>query len=364
MNNTTQISKQNPRTLLQYPDGQQQLKELIQVNTRYVPQEEPLEILCSSLELCLPTLFEGHRGGGKTLGAESLADGCGLKKFLVPCSEATRAEELLYEWDRDAQNLHRNEEIAEGRLSREIRDELWTIDFLILGKVLDALNYAFHSDYPPVLIFDEIDKLSKGLQGTLLEILTAGFGTVARLKPDGKVGMLPGMDSKTRYLSYPIIIFTSNDTTGDKIIDPLRSRATYCPIKPPTGFELIKVLHSQVPQVSPELLKEMARLQKGIQIQPMKDRPALREYVNFLRSLMKKGERTISAKSIYKKTSFLAKNSNDFDLIQDKAEMLYKSYVSIPDGEIDSWVAKAIEEHRRAVTNVERKAHSAGQGRR
>ena len=349
---TSGITIQNPRTLLQYADGRQKLSELIQVKTSFVPQAEPLKLLCSSLEMCLPVLYEGQRGGGKTLGGESLADACGLRKFFIPCSEATRAEELLYEFDRDAQRLYREEEISSGRRSRDIREELWTIDFLILGKVLDALRYAATSNYPPVLIFDEIDKLYKGLQGTLLQILTAGFGTVARLKPDDRVGMLPTMDAKIRYTSYPIIIFTSNDTEGDKIIDPLRSRATYCPIKPPTGFELIKVLHSQVPQVSSELLKEMARLQKGISVLPMKDRPALREYVNFLRLLRRRGARSISTGFINDNAGFLAKNSNDYEQMQDKAEMLFKSYVAQSDTQIDGWVNLAISERLDAVKNV------------
>ena len=343
---------QSPRTILSYPNGIQQLSELIQIKTNYVPQDEALTLLCNSMLMCVALLAEGERGSGKTLMANSLAEACGLKKFFVPCSEATRAEELLYEWDRDGQDIYRREEVAEGRNSREIRDELWTEKFLIFGKVLEAFDYASRSLFPPILVFDEIDKMPQGLQGMLLEVLQAGYVTVNRLKPVGEIGMLRSMEPERRYASHPIILFTSNDHSGDKIIEPLRSRTVLCFMKPPSGFELIKVLHSQVSGVGKELLKEMARLQKGLSAMPLKSRPALREYVRFLDFVRKSGQRSISTEFLYKNTGFLAANTKDYEQIQDKAEMLVRSYISVEDKEIDGWVDKAVEQRNRAIANV------------
>src|SRR5882724_12000032 len=150
--------------------------------TGYVPQPQVLNVVALGLRRCKPILLGGHRGGGKTATAEALAQACNLAMFYVPGIEGQETYEVYGGWDREAQLDAFKTALASGQ-SREVADQAkWSSDCFNRGEILEAYAYAKtaaeQTRAPPVLVIDELEKLSLKLQNTLLQPLARGWAIV------------------------------------------------------------------------------------------------------------------------------------------------------------------------------------------
>src|SRR5581483_441014 len=268
----------NPRPLVR-TEGKIGLAELLS-RTGYVPQPQVLNVIALGLRRCKPILLGGHRGGGKTATAEALAKACNLTIFYVPGIEGQETYEVYGGWDREAQANAFKNAIASGE-SRAVAEQMkWSEECFNRGEILDAYAYAKdaaeNNQAPPVLVIDEVEKLSLKLQNTLLQPLARGWANVPKLR--GIIGVREREHS-------PIVILTSNNLRS--LSDPLKSRCEVAWVELPTPIEEIFILRSRVPLASPELLASVVNILHLIRwdMPEVRDKPALRESIDLLEAL-------------------------------------------------------------------------------
>ena len=305
----------NPRLLLKEKNGKQQIFDLL-VDAGYRPQNHPFNALCNAIFMATPLLFEGHRGGGKTAFPEKLARGLNLPIFTLPCLNDTTTDHILFSWDSAGQQHFVGQEALKGVPLTKALENQWTLDFLKMGEALDAFYYATQHEIPPVLLIDEIDKLSQDAESAFLQILARGFVNVPKLRPDSRVGFIPEITKERRYLSYPIVVLTSNDM-GSGVSSPLRSRARYSFIPSPTLDEMAGILAASVPEASPVLLFQTTKLINGIMGLPLNEKPALREFIMLLETFVAYRYKHLTAKIIEENIDCLAKTKKDVSAVAD-----------------------------------------------
>lgn len=318
----------NPRLLLNTESGKQELFDRL-CEVGYTPLPKPFHSVCNAIRRRTSIRLEGERGGGKTAFAEFLSSALNLPIYILSCLHDTTTAHILFSWDSSAQHHFVGLETMKGISLEVAREKQWTFDFLKMGECLDAFHFASRNTVPPILLIDEIDKLKSDAQSALLQLLARGYANVPLLRPDSRVGITPEMSVERRNLSFPIVILTSND--GDKVTSPLKSRSRYSIIKTPEITEMVRVLVNRVPNASPKLLYQTAKLILGISGLPLIEKPALREYLELLETFVDYGYKNITLPIIEENMDCLAKHPKDVDAMYDAAEMLYVNYVELED---------------------------------
>lgn len=330
----------NPRLLLKEKGGRARLFDLL-IQAGYMPQKQPFDAMCNSIFMATPLLLEGHRGGGKTAFPEALAKALGLPLFFLPCLNDTTTDHILFSWDSAGQHHFVGQEVQQGRSLDEALQQQWSLDFLKMGEALDAFYFASRNEIPPVLVIDEIDKLSQDAESAFLQILARGFANVPKLRPDPRIGFTPEISKERRYVSYPIVILTSNDM-GSGVSSPLRSRSRYCFIPSPTLDEMVGILAASVPSAVPQLLFQTTKLVNGISGLPLLEKPALREYIMLLETFVSYEYKFLTAEIIAQNIDCIAKTKKDVTALMDAVDMLYHNFVQKPDEHLQELIKRIL----------------------
>lgn len=338
----------NPRLMLKQTDGKQLLFSRLR-DHGYVPQKQPFDALCNAIYMATPLLLEGQRGGGKTAFPEALSRALNLPIFTIPCLHDTTSEHILFSWDKAGQQHFIGQEILKGTSIDEALEKQWTLNFLKMGEALDAFYFASTNEIPPILLIDEIDKLSQDAESAFLQILARGFANVPQLRPDPRVGLTPEMPEERRKLSYPIVVLTSNDM-GTGVSAPLRSRARYCFIPSPTVSEVVEILAARVPSAPARLIYETAKLINGVNGLPLLEQPALREFIMLIETFVAYEYKSLSAGIIAENIDCLAKTKKDVQTVIDAIDSLYFNFVNKPDGQLDELVRTIFTRRRSAAS--------------
>jgi len=204
----------DPRRLV-FAGGERELYQLIAA-TGYVPDDRSFSDFCESLKSGRAWLISGTRGSGKTAFPEALASACNLTMCVVAGRDGLTQEEILYDWDREEQEvwMRENLTIAKGLPAEErsaflerARKKKWQREFLVLGEVGLAYDLAAKAadagTPPPVLLLDESDKFGASIEDSLLMPLERGLIHIPRYE-EGFIGIADR-------LSRPIVVTTSND---------------------------------------------------------------------------------------------------------------------------------------------------------
>jgi len=298
----------------------------------YVIQGRILVDLRNALRSRKPLLVEGPRGGGKTELAEALARACNLTTFYLQGTEELTLADVLYGWDSEEQREMVREERAAGAPVEEIRARKWSREFLTLGEVLGAFDYASREEDPPILILDEVDKLTERVEDMLLQLLGRGYASVPRLR--GNIGVT----DRTR---WPVVMMLSNDIRHE-LSEPLRSRCVYSWLEPPTPLQEVRILRRRVPHASPALVASVVKIVNHIRrdMPQVRDKPGVRESIDLLDILATDGVGELTAEVIGEYVSFLAKKRKElFGLEQGIARLEWAAHA--PDPEVDGWVELA-----------------------
>lgn len=342
----------NPRELLKTPNGKEALSDLLEVRGGYVPQAKPLNALFNSIRRGTPLLAEGIRGGGKSAMGEALSDALGLKRFYLQCMSGLTIRDVLYQWDETAQRLYVEQQVKLGVSIETAQANQWTLAFLQLGEVLAAYNHSAttNDDLPPVLIIDEIDKLDEKGEDFLLQILARGYANIPRLAPDSRVGILPEI-KRNRQALMPIVLLTSNNMRSG-VSSPLRSRARYTYIKAPTFEESIRILAARVAGIGEPLLVDLSMVMRAIEGKAVKEKPALREYIEFAETCVEFGIERITVEVLSNNIDTLAKCEKDIITLDKAFEGVFTEYISEPDDAVAKVVQTAFSdlEQKRAGT--------------
>ena len=156
----------NPRRVVN--DGGAAALANLLAATGYMVQERVLSDLVQAIKSGAPHLIEGERGSGKTALAEALAEACNLPIFYLQGMEGLELEDVLYSWDREGQSQFVRQAIASGMKLADARAQQWGSDYLLFGEALGAFEYAARTGKVPILIVDEVDKLTDALVFDLL----------------------------------------------------------------------------------------------------------------------------------------------------------------------------------------------------
>lgn len=295
----------DPRRLVR-EQGRDALAELVARASGYIFQARPLKDLCQSLKSGMPLLAEGERGGGKTEMVDALAYACNRPYFELQGMEGLSLKDILFEWDEQAQNKFVVQAVETGALSLdEARRQQWRSEFLNLGEILKAYELLAKTGVAPIVKLDEFEKLPQVCQAFFYQLFTDGHASIPRLEENnGQIGV-------TKFDEKPIIILTSNNQ--HVVHPPLRSRCVYTKVRLPTDFEEAQILHSRVPQATPELLTQIVKLVRYIRLMmpTVRDKPGLRESIAFLRSLTTEHIETLSSSVIDDHLGFIARNADD-----------------------------------------------------
>ncbi len=323
----------DPRRVLR-TGGKQSLDRLLR-SVGYVPQSQTLNDLALALRRSKPLLLGGPRGAGKTAIAEDLAAACNVPLYSVPGHEAIEARDVIGGWDRAEQEVTVRQAVAAGMPLAEARAQKWREDFFERGEFLDAYWEASRAaavgDPPPVLLLDEVEKLPRKLQHTLLQPLARGFADVPKLA--GVIGVeLPE--------HRPVVILTSNDLS--LLSEPLTSRCFVSWMSAPTPAEEIAILRARAPHARPEMIASIAAMIHYIreEMPEIRNEPGIRESVDLLSALTDDGVARVTVEVVREYLACLGKGKNELEVLRQNDDGLAWA-AQRPSPEIVAWVEDA-----------------------
>ncbi len=321
----------NPREVLRNGGPKQLARHL--AGTGYMIQEGILGDMVQAIKGGAPHLIEGPRGAGKTALAEALAKGCNLPVFYLQGMEGLTLDEVLYSWDRESQSEYVRQAVASGKPLSEARQEQWSDEYLILGEALAAYDYAARNDVVPILIVDEIDKLTETVEDMLLQLFGRGYAHVPRF---GNIGVEDAS-------KWPIVVLLSNNIRHD-LSAPMRSRCVYSWMELPTAREEVLILKTRVPEASAQLVAYGAKLLDSVRAIPgVVDKPALREGIALVKAWARDEVTEVTEDVLKAYLCLIAKREPDRKYLALSLARVEKD-INLPHREIDVWVAQEFKE--------------------
>ena len=181
----------------------------------------------------------------------------------LQCFEGITEEKAIGKFDESLQRLYvelstRNQGMPEWeRLGREIT----ALQFFTAGPLLKALR----SKQQCVLLVDEIDKVDKDFEATLLEILSVWQLSIPRL---GTVDAV----------TIPFTVLTSNEER--RLGDPLRRRCLYLRIEHPTAEREGEIVALRTPKAGESTHRLMAGFAKALRAYCLEKPPSIAEMID------------------------------------------------------------------------------------
>src|ERR1700687_3272791 len=205
----------------------------------YLPDDGLATAIFLALRLRRPLLLEGEAGVRKTEVAKVLARWTGGELLRLQCYEGIDSSQAVYEWDYSRQLLHLRAVEAGGR--EVVEDELYSETFLVRRPRLRGRSH--HSEVPPVLLVDEVDRADDEFEAFLLEILSDYAITVPEL-------------GTFRATVPPVVIITSNRTRD--VHDALKRRCLYHWVEHPSFDREVAIVRLRAPEALDPLARQVA----------------------------------------------------------------------------------------------------------
>ena len=328
----------DPRRLVR-EHGRSALAELVARESGYIFQTRPLKDLCQSLLSGMPLLAEGERGGGKTEMVDALAYSCNRPYFELQGMDGLTLKDILFEWDEPGQNNFVVQSVESRELTlADARMEQWRREFLNLGEILKAYDFLATTGIVPILKLDEFEKLPQVCQAFFYQLFTDGHASIPRLvENNGHIGV-------ARNDEKPIVILTSNNQ--HVVHPPLRSRCIYTKVRLPSDLEEARILHSRVPEATPELLLQVVKVVRYIRLMlpTVRDKPGLRESIALLKTVVAEDIERITLEVIDDHLGFIARSADDLANLELGLPRLERA-ANTPDSVIEAMVEKVFAEH-------------------
>ncbi|MEM6581035.1 MAG: MoxR family ATPase [Pseudomonadota bacterium] len=227
---------------------------------RYVATDDLRMAVNAAVTLQRPLLIKGEPGTGKTMLAEEVALGLGMKLIQWHIKSTTKAQQGLYEYD--AVSRLRDSQLG-GEKVHDISN------YIKRGKLWEA----FESDEQVVLLIDEVDKADIEFPNDLLVELDRMEFFVYET----------GQTIKAKH--RPIIVITSNNEK--ELPDAFLRRCFFHFINFPDRDTMREIIGVHYPDIAKKLVQEAMEVFFDVRSIPgLKKKPSTSELLDWLKLLM------------------------------------------------------------------------------
>ena len=249
---------------------------------RYICSDQIATAVYLAHHLRKPILIEGPPGVGKTELAKTTAEMFELPLIRLQCYEGLDEAKAIYEWKYGKQLLYTQvlketlEEVLQGAQGfaqsvnrlHEFGDIFFSEEFMEPRPLLKALR----EEGGCVLLIDEVDKSDHEFESLLLEILS-----------DFQVS-IPEIGTVKATREPPMVFLTSNNTR--EISDALKRRCLHLYIPFPDIDLEQRIINARVPEIPPELRRQLVTFIHELRDLDLKKSPAISETIDWARTLL------------------------------------------------------------------------------
>ena len=249
---------------------------------RYICSDQIATAVYLAYHLRKPILIEGPPGVGKTELAKTSAEMFELPLIRLQCYEGLDEAKAIYEWKYGKQLLYTQvlketlEEVLQGAQGfaqsvnrlHEFGDIFFSEEFMEPRPLLKALR----EEGGCVLLIDEVDKSDHEFESLLLEILS-----------DYQVS-IPEIGTVKATREPPMVFLTSNNTR--EISDALKRRCLHLYIPFPDVDLEQRIINARVPDIPPELRRQLVSFIHELRDLDLKKSPAISETIDWARTLL------------------------------------------------------------------------------
>jgi MoxR-like ATPase len=259
---------------------------------QYLADEGIAGVVYLAERLQKPVLIEGPAGTGKTQLAKSVAEMTGARLIRLQCYEGLDESKALYEWNYKKQLLRIQTENRTDSTWSDVESDIFTEDFLLTRPLLEAIR----APEPVVLLVDEVDRVEVETEALLLEVLS-----------DYQVSV-PELGTVTAS-QIPLVFLTSNNTR--ELSEALKRRCLYLHVDYPDLEREKEIVLTKVEGVHEHLADQIARIVRSIRTLELKKAPSVSETLDWARTLVLLGIRTIDAQQATDTLHILLKYQTD-----------------------------------------------------
>ena len=242
-----------------------------------------------------PLFLEGEAGVGKTEIAKMLAVLLGRDLIRLQCYEGLDIAQAAYEWNYAQQLI----EIQSQKDTNLVTKNLFSEKFLIERPLLRALQS--HSNGPPVLLIDELDRADEAFEAYLLEILSDWQISIPEL------GVITA-------IAPPIVIITSNRTR--EIHDAIKRRCFYHWVDYPDADLEMTILAEKAPEAATDLQCQIVGFVQALRQQNLFKSPGVAETIDWAQALVELNCVALDPQTVDSTMGVLLKYQDDISRIQ------------------------------------------------
>jgi MoxR-like ATPase len=279
---------------------------------RYICSDQIATAVYLAFHLRKPILIEGPPGVGKTELAKTTAELFSLPLIRLQCYEGLDEAKAIYEWKYGKQLLYTQvlketlDEVLQGAKGfresvarlHEFGDIFFSEEFLEPRPLLKALK----EENGCVLLIDEVDKSDHEFESLLLEILS-----------DYQVS-IPEIGTVKAVAEPPLVFLTSNNTR--EISDALKRRCLHLYIPFPDLELEQRIIHARVPEIPPELRRQLVAFIQELRELDLKKVPAISETIDWARTLLLLHSESLDAELVRSTLNVILKFQEDIINVQ------------------------------------------------